>query len=164
MTAPVIAVLDDDPSFLSLMHDLLTDEGYRTLRWYAGEWTRAHALLKRLQPHLVILDLWMEERDDGWAFLKRLWGDAETTHIPTVIVTGEPESLPVQADVLHALHCQVVRKPFDLQDLLDAIAAALGPSPVQGERGPQLHTAMAGDPSVANAPLDALDAAYEQGG
>jgi len=103
MTAPVIAVLDNDPSFLSLMHDLLTDEGYRTLRWHASEWARAHALLRRLQPHLVILDLWMEERDDGWAFLKRLWGDVETTHIPALIVTGEPELLPVQADVLHAL-------------------------------------------------------------
>ena len=42
-------------------------------------------------PSSLILDLWMAERDDGWTFLKRLWGDAETTHIPTVIVTGEPE-------------------------------------------------------------------------
>lgn len=104
MTAPVIAVLDNDPFFLSLMHDLLTDEGYTPLLWHASEWARAHALLRRLRPHLVILDLWMEGRDDGWAFLKRLWGDAKTTHIPTVIVTGEPQSLPVQADVLHALH------------------------------------------------------------
>ena len=33
MTAPVIAVLDNDPAILSLMHDLLTEEGYRTLRF-----------------------------------------------------------------------------------------------------------------------------------
>ena len=146
MTAPMIAVLDNDPSFLSLMHELLTDEGYRTLRWHASEWARAHAVLRRLQPHLVILDLWMEERDDGWAFLKRLWGDMETTHIPTVIVTGEPELLPVPIDVLHALHCQLVRRPFDLQDLLTAIEAVLGPSPVQWERGTRSHAAMIGNP------------------
>lgn len=151
MTAPVIAVLDNDSSFLALMHDLLTDEGYRTLRWQASEWARAHALLRRLQPHLVILDLWMEERDDGWAFLKRLWGDVETTHIPALIVTGEPESLPVQADVLHALHCQVVKKPFELQDLLAAIAAVLGPSPVQWDRGARAHAAIVGDPTLNDA-------------
>jgi len=161
MTAPVIAVLDNDPSFLSLMHDLLTDEGYRTLRWHASEWARAHALLRRLQPQLVILDLWMEERGDGWTFLKRLWGDAETTHIPAVIVTGEPESLPVQADVLHALHCQVLRKPFDLQDLLAAIAAVLGPSPMQWNRGLRPHAIPSADPSVADLSRHPLAAAAE---
>ncbi len=150
MTAPIIAVLDNDPSFLSLMHDVLTDEGYRTLRWQASEWARAYALIRRLQPHLVILDLWMEERDDGWAFLKRLWGDAETTHIPALIVTGEPDSLPVPVDALHAMRCQVVEKPFNLQDLLDAIVAVLGPSPVQWDRGPQLHALPSADPSVTD--------------
>ena len=45
----------------------------------------------------------------------------------------------MNADVLHAMHCRVVRKPFDLQDLLDAIAAALGPSPVQWDRGEIPH-------------------------
>jgi DNA-binding response OmpR family regulator len=154
MTAPVIAVLDNDPSFLSLMHDLLTDEGYRTLRWHASEWARAHTLLRRLQPHLVILDL-IEPLEDGWAFLKRLWGDVETTHIPAVIVTREPESLPVQADVLHALHCQVVRKPFDLPDLLAAIAALLGPSPVQWEHGARAPTAV-----VDNPPMNDTTTAY----
>lgn len=150
MTAPTIAVLDSDPSFLSLMHDLLTDEGYRTLGWPASEGARAHTLLRRLQPHLVILDLWMEERGEAWAFLKRLWGDVETTHIPAVIVTGEPELLPVQADVLHALHCQVVRKPFTLPDLLAAIVAVLGPSPAQQDRGACAYAAMVDDLRIDN--------------
>jgi DNA-binding response OmpR family regulator len=152
MTAPVIAVLDTDPSFLSLMHELLTEEGYAPLRWQASEWVRAHAVLRRLQPALMILDFWLDERDDGWAFLKRLWGDVDTTHIPVVIVTGEPESLPVPVDVLHALHCHVVRKPFDVQDLLDAIAAVLGPSPVQQRRSPHLSAIPSADPSAANLP------------
>jgi DNA-binding response OmpR family regulator len=143
MTAPVIAVLDNDPSFLSLMHDLLTDAGYRTLRCRPRDVLDTHALVRRFQPMLVLLDLWLEERDDGWAFLKRLWGDAGTTHIPVVIVTGEPEILPVRADLLRAMRCRVVRKPFDLQELLDAIAAVLRshprasgsqPAPARGPR------------------------------
>lgn len=163
MTAPMIAVLDNDPSFLSLMHDLLTDEGYRTLRWRASEGARAHALLKRLQPHLVILDLWLAERDEGWTFLKRLWGDVETTHIPAIIVTGEPNLLPVRVDVLGAMHCQLVRKPFDLKDLLDAIAKVLGPSPVQWDRGARAHAAIVAGPSERDMPHDVLSAMYEDG-
>jgi hypothetical protein len=98
----------------------------------------------------VILERWLAKREDGWAFLKRLWGDAETTHIPAIIVSGELASLPVQADVLHALHCQVVRAPCDAQELLGAIAAVLGPSPVQREHGPRLLGISAADPPAAD--------------
>lgn len=125
MTAPVIAVLDNDPSFLSLMHDLLTDEGYCTLRCRPDDVLSAHALVKRARPALVILDLWLAERDDGWAFLTHLWGDRETTYIPALIVTGEPVLLPEHATALRAKHCPVVQKPCDLQDLLTAIATIL---------------------------------------
>jgi hypothetical protein len=36
MTAPVIAVLDKDSAILSLMHELLTEEGYALLLWGAS--------------------------------------------------------------------------------------------------------------------------------
>ncbi|MDQ2787799.1 MAG: response regulator [Chloroflexota bacterium] len=125
MTAPMIAVLDNDPSFLSLMHALLTDEGYRTLRCRPDDVVSAHALVKRARPALVILDLWLAKREDGWAFLTRLWDDRETARIPALIVTGEPVVLPEHAAVLHAKHCPIVRKPFDWQDLLTAVATIL---------------------------------------
>jgi DNA-binding response OmpR family regulator len=161
MTAPVIAVLDNDPSFLSLMHDLLTEEGYAPLLWRTSADERAHALLRRVQPALMILDLWLDERDDGWAILKRLGGDAETTHIPVGIVTGEPDVLPVRADRLRAMHCAVVKKPFDLQDLLDAIAAVLRPSPMRQDRSPHRHALSPADRSVPGPPNHLLAAAAE---
>jgi DNA-binding response OmpR family regulator len=126
MTALVIAVLDTDPAILSLMHDLLTEEGYAPLLWHASAQPDPHALLRQVQPALVLLDFWIERRDDGWGLLNRLWADTETAHIPAVILTGEQDALPVRAEVLRAMHCAVVRKPFDLQELLDAIAAVLG--------------------------------------
>ncbi len=140
MTAPMIALLDNDPFFLSLMHDVLTDEGYRTLRWCTGECEDVHVLLRRAQPQLIILDLALKQRDDGWECLTRLWEDHETTRIPTIIVSGQPEVLPVAADMLRAMHCQVVRKPFrlhdlrdlhDLHDLLTAVERAIGRLPMK---------------------------------
>ena len=149
MTAPMIALLDNDLSFLSVMRDVLIEEGYRTLLWHPQEGSDAHALLRRAQPQLVILDLWLERRDDGWDFLRRLWGDFETTQIPAVILSGQPETLPVKENVLRALHCQVVRKPFrlhdlrdlrDLHDLLVAIERVLGRSPMKRARGEEAYT------------------------
>jgi len=125
MTAPRIALLDNDPSFLSLMHALLIDEGYRTLRCRPGDVMSAHALVKGARPALVILDLWLAKHEDGWAFLTHLWGDSETAQIPALIVTGEPVLLPMHAAVLHARHCPIVKKPFDRQNLLTAIATIL---------------------------------------
>ncbi len=130
MTAPVIAILDPDPSFLSLMHDLLAGAGYDTLLWQVQRKADAHALLRRARPDLIILDLWWEEHDDGWEFLKRLWGDVETTQIPAIIVSEMPEHLPVRADVLRALGCEIVRRPFNLRDLLTAIEGICGPARV----------------------------------
>jgi DNA-binding response OmpR family regulator len=148
MTAPCIALLDDDPTVLSLMHELLADEGYRTLRCRPDDVVDAHALVKRARPALVILDLWMTTRDGGWAFLTRLWDDSETAQIPALILTGEPSLLPAHADVLRVRRCPVVKKPFDLQDLLAAIAAVLGPSPAQWDRGPHPHVVPAADLSA----------------
>jgi len=121
------------------MHDLLTDEGYRTLRCRPNDVMDMHALLRRTRPNLVILDSWLGRRDDGWELLARVSADVETTHIPAIIVTGEPEALPMHADVLRGMRCQVLPKPFDLTDLLTAIAAVLGPSPAMGARGDRAH-------------------------
>jgi CheY-like chemotaxis protein len=168
MTAPTIALLDHDPSFLAMMHDVLTDEGYRTLRWCAGEWADVHALLRRAQPHLVILDHSLTRRDDGWEFLKCLWGDFETTQMPAIITSEQAETLSVKADVLRAMHCQVVRKPFrvhdlhdlrDLHDLLAAIERVLGRSPVKRARGERMYAAPAGEPLEQDDSRDLADAA-----
>jgi DNA-binding response OmpR family regulator len=141
MTAPRIVVLGNDYSSLSLMHDLLIAEGYRTLRCRPQDVTDAHAVVKRAHADLVILDLWLAKRADGWAFLRRLCADLETADIPAIIASGQSEMPPGAAHLLRMMACHVMVKPFDAQELLRAIAAVLGPSPV--------HTASHADPSVA---------------
>ena len=159
MTAPRIVLLDNDSFSLGALHDLLTDAGYRIFRCRPRDVLDAHAVVRRARGDLVILDRWLAKREDGWTFLKRLWGDPETTHIPAVMITAEPASLPMQVDVLHALHCQVVRAPCDAEELLGAIAAALGPSPVQRKHGPRLLGVSAADPPAADLSDDPRDAA-----
>lgn len=146
MTAPIIALLDSDPAFLTAMHDLLTGEGYRPLRWCACAGVELLPLLRDARPDLVIVDLDLGgERRGGWEVLMRLWGDCETTDIPAIVLTGAAAMPPVRGSVLRAMRCRGVPRPFahgdlrDLRDLCELLAAiedALRPSPAR--RAPEM--------------------------
>ncbi|MGI8689230.1 MAG: response regulator [Thermomicrobiales bacterium] len=135
MTAPIIVLLGNDSTSLAALHALSVTAGYRPLRCRPQEVTDAHAVVKCARADLVILDLWAVRGEDGWAFLRRLWADIDTTHIPTIVITSETGLAPMDGDVLRTLQCQVVRKPLDAAALLRTIAAALRPSPVLRARG-----------------------------
>jgi len=135
MTAPNIVLLGNDSASLAALHALSATAGYRPLRCRPQEVTDAHAVVKCARADLVILDLWSARGEDGWAFLRRLWADIDTTHIPAIIVTSEADSVPMDGDVLRTLQCQVVRKPLDAATLLHTIATALRPSPTLHARG-----------------------------
>jgi CheY-like chemotaxis protein len=159
MTAPRIVILGNDSSSLATMHDLLIEEGYRTLRCRPQDVTDAHAVVRHAHPDLVILDLWLAKREDGWAFLRRLCADLETANLPAIIASGQPEMPLGVAELLRTMQCQVMVKPFDSQELLRAIETALGPSPVQSHRGVPMPAASHADPSVAEMPNYSLVAA-----
>ena len=129
MTAPRIVLVSNNDAPLGAMHALLSNEGYRPLRCRPRDVTDAHAVVRCAQADLVILDLWLAKREDGWAFLARMGAELATADIPVIIASGPMETLPKQAEMLRTMQCQVLVKPFDAQELLCAIAAALGPSP-----------------------------------
>ena len=55
MTAPVIAIVDDDVYIGDMLEELLRREGYGVLRAYSG--TEALMLLEDRRPDLILLDL-----------------------------------------------------------------------------------------------------------
>jgi CheY-like chemotaxis protein len=130
MTAPVIAILDEDPSFLDAMQALLTPVGYQAVCHRPHDVQGAHALVKRCHPQLVILDRWWRRGNEGWEFLKHLWADPETTHIAVVLTAGPALAPSLQTEILRTMRCRVVRAPVDRHELLRAIAALLGPSSI----------------------------------
>jgi DNA-binding response OmpR family regulator len=161
MTAPRIVLLGNDSSSLSLMHNLLIEEGYRTLRCRPQDVTDAHAVVKRAQADLVILDLWLAKRADGWAFLRRMCADLGTADIPAIIASGQPEVPPGAAELLRTMACHVMVKPFDAQELLCAIETVLGPSPAARSFDAYVLTALHADPPVAETADELLPAAEE---
>src|SRR3954454_6225240 len=125
MAKPLIAVVNDDTIFLELMHDLLTDHGYRTAIWKEGD--KAYEMIKEHQPLLVVLDIRMERPDTGWMVLELMRLDPETAKIPVVICSADAERIRARESYLREKGCDVLEKPFLLEDLLAKVDARVGP-------------------------------------
>ena len=124
---PRIAVVDDDLLFVELMRDLLADgEGYEVVS--NAQWVRSLDFVKETRPDLVILDLMMGREPTGWAVLDLLRADASTADIPVIVCSAAAEALHEQAPrIARAGRVTALAKPFDLDDLLGAIARLLAP-------------------------------------
>lgn len=125
MAAPLIAVVNDDTAFLQLMHDLLTEEGYRAR--IVKERQDAHGVIRNEHPDLVILDIRMDHPESGWTVLELIRLDPETAQIPVIVCSADHRFLQAKAEMLQQHHCGVLEKPFDLTELLSQVAAALAP-------------------------------------
>lgn len=119
-----IAVVDNDRSLLALLEELFTDEGWEVVAHAEGR--GAFDLLKREQPDIVLLDLWLETPVSGWKVLQELRIDPATRAIPVVLLSGAPEDLKGKQPWLNDHGIPIVAKPFDIDDLYRTVSHALG--------------------------------------
>lgn len=127
MAGSLIAVVNDDATFLDLMHDLLTEEGFRVIRWFVRD--GALAMLEREQPALVLLDIRMEEPEAGLLLLREIRASQAIGTIPVIVCTADQRFLHEHAEMLRTLRVQTLAKPFDLNALLAKISALLDAPP-----------------------------------
>ncbi|MDE3112491.1 MAG: response regulator [Chloroflexota bacterium] len=111
--ASVLAV-DDDPSILDLMTDILSGEGYRVLAAQNG--AEALDVLVAEDPCVVLLDMRMPTLD-GWGFAKALRDKG--LRYPVVVVTAA-ENARAWAQEIGA--DAYLAKPFQLTELLRIVA------------------------------------------
>ena len=119
-----IALINDDTTFLELMHDLLeTEEGYEVL--ICKESSNAHQFVKEQPPDMVLLDVRMDGEERGWRILELLTLDPETTSIPVVVCSAALSHLKDHEPLLRKYGVGVLPKPFDLDALVAKVRAAL---------------------------------------
>jgi DNA-binding response OmpR family regulator len=119
-----IAVINDDTTFLQLMHDLLEEEEGYTVT-ICKEADNAYRFVKENRPDLVILDIRVGHEESGWLILNLLTLDPATRPIPVIICSAAIYSLQEHEGLLQKYDCDVLPKPFDLNTLLDKVKAAL---------------------------------------
>jgi DNA-binding response OmpR family regulator len=123
MYDPLIAIIEDDEDVQAMLHAVLTMEGYRTLRWSQGK--DAHLRIREAQPDLVILDLWMENKEAGSTVLDLMRHDPRTQQIPVIICSAQFLELRRLFRRGALKGCVVVEKPFNIEELLTKIRTLL---------------------------------------
>jgi CheY-like chemotaxis protein len=135
---PLVLVVDDDPGMRHLTQTVLTAHGYHVI--LAADGRAAIHRLRANCPDLIVLDLNMPVMD-GWHFRaeQRYLPDPKRADVPVLVLSGE-EDADAHAEKLRA--AGVVKKPFDPDDLLEAVSAALGSqrSAPDGIRSPRPRT------------------------
>jgi CheY-like chemotaxis protein len=121
-TASLVLIVEDEPDLRDLTASVLSAHGYRVA--VAAHGKDAIERLREQCPDLIVLDLNMPVMD-GWAFRQeqRYLPNRKCAAVPVLLLTGEDDA-SAHVDTLTAVG--VIRKPFDPDDLLDAVSAAIG--------------------------------------
>ena len=119
-----VLVVDDDIAYLDFMRTLLGGEGY-DVRLAASLPDLATAL-RPTPPGLVICDIRMPGAPP-FATLDRLAADPRTAAIPVLVCSGAVAELDAARGRWPHGRVSVLRKPFDIDELLVAVAASLSP-------------------------------------
>jgi signal transduction histidine kinase/CheY-like chemotaxis protein/ligand-binding sensor domain-containing protein len=82
--APIVLVIDDDPTVRELMQRSLAKDGFRVET--AADGRTGLEMAKRIKPAVITLDVMMPSMD-GWAVLAALKADRATADIPVVMLT-----------------------------------------------------------------------------
>ena len=120
-----IAIVDDDPTIVQMLSDILTDEGYEVAT--ATQSLRAFDRAKEAQPDLILMDIMMPYLD-GLDQIKLFSLDDDLKDVPIIVITAKARALdPLGSEDLKALRIvDYLYKPFEIADLLAKIKQALG--------------------------------------
>jgi CheY-like chemotaxis protein len=119
----LILVVEDNPALLRQMNFLLKVAGMEVIT--AADGCEALAVLQTRTPNLIVSDIDMPNLD-GCGLLQHLRADPRWSAIP-LILTSERYAYDDLMGALDLGADDYVPKPFDLYDLLDAIARTLPP-------------------------------------
>lgn len=118
--APVIAIVDDDPSVCRALHRLVQSGGY-TVQTFAS----AHEFLdslRRGRPACLLLDIHLDGMS-GFDLQERLAADG--VGVPVLFITAHDDA-PTRERIERSGAAGHLWKPVDEPALLDAIRLAIG--------------------------------------
>jgi len=130
--APVVFVVDDDPSVRSSLKFLMSSVGLQV-----ESFDSADALLQRKLPDgpsCLVLDVRLRGLS-GLDFQREL--TARNYHVPIIFITGHGD-IPMSVGAMKAGAVEFLTKPFRDQDLLDAVRIALEKDRERRERNKEV--------------------------
>ena len=123
---PRVTVINDNPEFLALIGDILTSDRFvATLLDEDGPDALERACTS--SPDVLMIDLRCGgERLHGWDIAQTLRRDPELAQLPILVCSGDYQALEELGDQAATdAHVELLRKPFALDQLTDAISRLL---------------------------------------
>lgn len=114
-----ILLVDDEPSIVESLAELLDFEGFRVLTATNG---RDGLTVFEAEPLDLLLVDYMMPVMDGASMLRAMWSDPGRQPPPAIVLTAAPRALP--EDVRGRV--RVLQKPFEIDALLREVHAQLG--------------------------------------
>jgi CheY-like chemotaxis protein len=141
--SPFVLIVEDDPTFASILLDLARDAGLKGVVSTAGAGTLA--LARKLQPDALTLDLGLSDID-GFVLLDLLKHDPLTGHVPIHVISGADRlesaltlgaegvtEKPAAPDHLSRVFKDLASKAQTTRPalvMLEGVEASIGPRPV----------------------------------
>ena len=123
-----ILVIDDDPDFARAVSLLLESQGYQVTT--AGEGETGFQEAQKETPNLVLLDVMMTHRTEGFDVVQKFHSDPRTQNIPIVVVTGISKETGVvfkyEPDEVWLPVKEVLEKPVSSEELLKVVEKLVG--------------------------------------
>jgi CheY-like chemotaxis protein len=117
--AQTILVVDDEQPVVVVVAGVLEYAGYQVLT--AGNGKEALAYLEKGKVDLVLSDMMMPVMD-GTELCRRIAADAAFSSIPFVLMSATHTVARLDG----CKYAAFLKKPFDVQELLRAVASVLG--------------------------------------
>ncbi len=114
----LILIVDDEAGILTAVSQLLEDEGYRTSTTSSGE--EALELYAKERPAVVLLDIWLPDRD-GLEILQAL---REMDRHATVVMMSGHGTVPTAVKAIKMGAHDYLEKPLSDEPTLHAVQAA----------------------------------------
>ena len=138
MPAPAsILVVDDEPDILTLVKEILEDEGYEID--LAEDAESARGARRSRRPDLILLDIWLPD-SDGLSLLRE-WSESGTDGAPVIMMSGHGTvETAVEATRLGAY--DFLEKPLSTAKLLLTVRRALEAAKLKRENIGLRHEAL----------------------
>src|SRR5215210_5171140 len=117
-----ILLVEDDDALRDILAETLEEEGYKVVQAWNGK--EAYGIATAIVPDLVISDIGITYLS-GVQLLAVLNNSLKTRNIPVIAITGTERLLPLEESGFR----EIIYKPFDMQELIDAVGAALPDNP-----------------------------------
>jgi CheY-like chemotaxis protein len=118
-----VLVVDDDTAIRETLRLILEDAGYEVIEASTG--SQALGLLRSSPNRLIVLlDLIMPDGDGG-AVLRAVAADIVLSHRHgyAVMTAGSERAIESLAPMLAPMHSVTMRKPFDIDQVLEVVGA-----------------------------------------